>query len=253
MAVALRQLIERLDRELQPSRWNDYAPNGLQVEGRPWVERLVTGVTASQRFIEQALAMDADAVLVHHGLFWRGDSPVVTGMKKRRLATLLGADLTVLAYHLPLDAHPRLGNNTQLALRLGLPCSGVFADASGRELIQWGAFSEPMAASVFAEHVSHVLGRSVQHIPGGTAWIQRIAWCTGAAQQGIQIAIEQGMDAYLSGEISEPTVHAAMESGIHYFAAGHHATELYGIQALGAWVAQELGIEHHFIDCPVDV
>lgn len=246
--MLLNDLIARLDDLLQPGRFADYCPNGLQVQGRGEVRHLVSGVTASEALIDAAIAAGADAILVHHGYFWKGESPVVAGMKKRRLAKLLAHDISLLAYHLPLDAHPQLGNNAQLALQLGLTREGPLFPLDGRAVGDIGSLPAAMTPAQLGTHIASVLGRVPLHIAGGPDAIRRVAWCTGGAQGFIDQAITMGVDAYLSGEISEPTVHAARESGVHYFALGHHASERYGVQALGEWCVRELGLTHRFID-----
>lgn len=237
-----------LDNELQPQRFRDYCPNGLQVEGRDQVQRVVTGVTACQALIEAAIVEEADALFVHHGYFWKNEDPCIHGMKKQRLQTLLTHDINLFAYHLPLDAHPQLGNNAQLARRLGLRVEGGLDPDNPRPVGNVGRLEEAMSAADFAAHVEAVLGREALHIGDGQDEIETLAWCTGAAQGFIEQAQAMGVDAYLSGEISEPTTHFARETGIHYFACGHHATERYGVQAVGEWLANEYGVEHIFID-----
>lgn len=237
-----------LDEELQVHRFSDYCPNGLQVEGREQVRRLVTGVTACQALIDAAIVEEADAILVHHGYFWKGEDQRVRGMKKQRLQSLLRHDISLFAYHLPLDAHPQLGNNAQLARRLGLHVEGALEPGNPLSIGSVGRLDEPMSAEDFAAHVEAVLGREALHIGDTQDEIETLAWCTGAAQGFIEQARSLGVDAYLSGEISEPTTHFARETGIHYFACGHHATERYGVQAVGEWLANEHGLEHIFID-----
>lgn len=248
MAVSLTQLIETLDQWLQPGQISDYCPNGLQVEGRSEVRRIVTGVTASQALLDAAVQAEADAILVHHGYFWRGEDACVRGMKKRRLQTLLGHDISLIAYHLPLDIHPQLGNNVQLAKRLGLQVEGPLERDSRNPVGLWGRLNQPLTAAEFADKIGRELGRQPQHIAGTGDLISTVGWCTGAAQGYIDHAISRGLDAFISGEISEPTVYAARESGVHYFAAGHHATERFGVQALGERLADELDIEHCYIE-----
>lgn len=248
MGVSLMELQACLDALLQPASISDYCPNGLQVEGRAEVRRLVSGVTASQALLDAAVAADADAILVHHGYFWKGENPCVRGIKKRRLATLLAHDISLLAYHLPLDLHPELGNNAQLAARLGIRIEGGLEVDNPRSIGLYGRLPVAQTAPQFADLLEQVLGRRPEHIAGGPQLIERVGWCTGAAQGYIGQAIDRGLDAYISGEISEPTVHDAREGKVHYFAAGHHATERYGVQAVGAYLAETLGIEHRFID-----
>lgn len=246
--MQLNALLQALDDLLQPARFNDYCPNGLQVEGRAEVRTLVTGVTASEALIDAAIALNADAILVHHGYFWKGERAEITGMKRRRIGKLISHDLSLLAYHLPLDAHPVLGNNAQLAQRLGFVREGALFPQDSRAVGDVGTLAQAMSADALSQHIGQVLGRKPLHIAGSDKLIQRVAWCTGGAQGFIEQAIAMGVDAYFSGEISEPTVHAARESGVHYWAMGHHASERYGVQALGEWCARELGLTHHFVD-----
>jgi len=244
----LYELETYLNTLLDIGKFRDYAPNGLQVEGRAEVRRIVTGVTASQALLDAAVELQADAVLVHHGYFWKNESPVIRGMKKRRIATLLKHDISLFGYHLPLDAHPELGNNAQLGTLLGIQNQSVM---DGRELQgvgNVGLLPEPLTLEAFGARVGIVLGRAPLLVSGGTNPIRRIAWCTGGAQGYFQQACELGVDAYLSGEISEQTLHTARENGVHYLAAGHHATERYGVRALGDHLFAEFGLEHHFLD-----
>ncbi len=249
--MATRQdLLECLDSLLRPEAFSDYCPNGLQVEGRERIESLVTGVTASQALIEQACASGADALLVHHGYFWRNEAPVVTGMKARRLRALLEADVSLFAYHLPLDAHDEVGNNVQLAKRLDFDIDGMLVPgepAMGRT----GRLRHPCTASELARQLEAQLARPIVAVgPEEERLLQTVGWCTGAGQQFIEQAARLGLDAFLSGEISEPTAHVARECGVHYFACGHHATERYGVQALGERAAAQLGLSHRFVDMP---
>ena len=242
-------LLQELDQTLQPWNFKDYGPNGLQVEGRAEIRRLVTGVTASRALIEAAIEAQADAILVHHGLFWRGQTGVVTGWMRRRLGLLLGHDINLLAYHLPLDAHPELGNNAQLARQLGLVTQRQFGD---KKLISIGQpdQGEYASAQALADHVSARLERSVMladGLPPGRP-VRRIAWCSGGAQSQFEAALEAGADAYITGEMSEPQPHYARECEAAFLACGHHATERYGVQALGADIARRCGLEHLHID-----
>ncbi len=246
--VALNELVSYTNDLLQADRFSDYCPNGLQVEGRSVVSTIVTGVTASMALLEAAHAAGADAVLVHHGYFWKGEDACVHGMKRARLRQLLTTDTSLLAWHLPLDAHPELGNNAQLARVLDLRQNGVFGDGGGMELACAGEPAGPVTAGELQDRIERALGRSPQHIGGRASVIRRIGWCTGAAQSYIEAAAAHGLDAFISGEISEQTVHVARECGIHYFAAGHHATERYGVQALGEHLAKQFGLTHRFID-----
>jgi len=246
--TTLKALLEYTNDLLSIDRFRDYAPNGLQVEGRAEVKTIVSGVTASLELLEQAIAAKADAILVHHGYFWKGEDPCVTGMKRRRLARLLESQTSLLAYHLPLDAHAELGNNAQLARVLELSCSGTFGDDADLQLGQSGTLEQAMSGNALAQYIGEKLGRMPLHIAGSSEPITTVGWCTGAAQSYIEAAVAQGLDAFISGEISEPTVHIARECGIHYYAAGHHATERFGVQALGAHLAGHFGIQHRFID-----
>lgn len=241
------ELKRYLDGLMEVSRFRDYCPNGLQVEGRSDVRRIVSGVTASLDLIQAAVAEDADAILVHHGFFWKGDDLCLTGTRRARIALLLARELSLFAYHLPLDAHARFGNNVQLGKRLGLIETGRFAD---QEIGLYGTLEAPLLLGEFARRVKLRLGREPLVIGDCAREIRRIAWCTGAAQGFFETAIQLGPDAYLSGEISEQQVHLARESGVAFIAAGHHATEKYGVQALGEHLAARFDLQHHFIDVP---
>lgn len=239
------ELVDYLDGLLVPGKFRDYCPNGLQVEGRGEILRLVAGVTASQELLDAAVARNADAILVHHGYFWKGEDGRVTGIRRNRLASLLVNEINLLAYHLPLDAHPELGNNAQLAQRLGWVAEGRF----GEQDIAWlGSLAAPCALVELTADVARVLGRTPLVIGDGGRLIRRIGWCSGGAQGYFEQAIALGVDAYMSGEISEQTVHLARESGVAYLAAGHHATERYGVQALAEHLARQFGIACEFVD-----
>jgi dinuclear metal center YbgI/SA1388 family protein len=244
----LQSLVDYCDQLLAARQFQDYCPNGLQVEGRPDVGRVVSGVTACQALIDAARQEQADLLLVHHGYFWKGEDPTLTGIKQRRVRALLAADMSLLAYHLPLDAHPELGNNARLAARLGLLTDGWFGEGGGLELACYGRPPEPVSARQMAAHLAAVMGREPLLVGDGPALIRTVGWCTGAAQSYLEAAARRGLDAFISGEISEPTVHLAREYGLHYFAAGHHATERYGVQALGEHLAGHFRIQHIFID-----
>jgi dinuclear metal center YbgI/SA1388 family protein len=237
------------DTLLETSRFDDYCPNGLQVEGERPVRRIATGVSACQALIDAAIGWGADLLLVHHGYFWRGESPVLVGMKGRRVRSLMGAGVGLLAYHLPLDAHPEFGNNRQLGRVLGL--REATATSAGKGLLWRGCLAGPTLADGFARAIAAALGRSPVHIAAGRDRpIQTLSWCTGGAQDLIEEAAALGVDAYLSGEISERTAHQARELGLDYFAAGHHATERYGVQALGAHLAERFGLQHRYFEVP---
>lgn len=239
------ELVEYLDRVLDCGRFRDYCPNGLQVEGRADVRCIVAGVTASQALLDAAVAAGADAVLVHHGYFWRGEDGRVTGIRRRRLATLLGADINLLAYHLPLDAHPEFGNNAQLARLAGWQPEGRFGE---QDLGCVGRVDGTPAAADFSASLGGALGREPLLVGDGTRPVRRIAWCTGAAQGYFEAAIALGVDVFVSGEISEQSVHLARESGVPYLACGHHASERYGVQALAEHLAANFALDCRFVD-----
>ncbi|MDX8379776.1 MAG: Nif3-like dinuclear metal center hexameric protein [Gallionella sp.] len=230
---------------LQTGQFKDYSPNGIQLEGRAEVRRIATAVTASQRVINEAIAWGADAILVHHGYFWRNEDPCLTGIKKKRIAQLLKHDVSLLAYHLPLDAHAELGNNAQLAKRLGLVELGRFGE---QNIICHGTLKTAVTLSQFGQQIGRDLKRIPQVIGEGERVICKLAWCSGGAQGYFEAAILQGVDAYLTGEISEQNYHVANETGVAFIAAGHHATERLGIQALGKHLAAQFKLSHHFFD-----
>lgn len=230
---------------LEADRFKDYGPNGLQVEGRASIRKIVSGVTASRALIDAALEAGADAILVHHGLFWRGQDGRVVGWMKQRLQRLLAADVNLYAFHLPLDAHPQWGNNAQLGRMLGLSIERRFGE---QDLGALGSLREPIGLDAFAAAVGATLGRAPVVVPGDGRPLRRVAWCTGGAQGYFEAAIAAGADVFLTGEISEPQAHHARESGVAFLACGHHATERYGAPALAAHVAGHFGLAHEFID-----
>lgn len=238
-------LVAYLDEYLQVAAFRDYCPNGLQVEGRDHVDVIVTGVTASHDLLDAAVEAGADAVLVHHGYFWKGEDARITGMRRRRIGTLVSHNLNLIAYHLPLDAHPEIGNNATLARHLGIMPEGRFGD---QDIGAYGTLEQPMRLQEFAEHVGRRLQREPLTIGDPQRAVRRIAWCTGAAQGYFEQAAGLGVDLYLTGEVSEQNFHAARESGVAFMAAGHHATERYGIAALGAHLAARFGLKHRFIE-----
>ena len=233
---------------LVPDRFRDYGPNGLQVEGAEQVLKIVSGVTASLALIEAAIAAKANAVLVHHGLFWRGQDIRIVGWMKQRLNLLLGHNINLYAYHLPLDAHPELGNNAQLGLRLGLTAQRRFGE---QDLGFMGPAPDHAAfahAQALAAHVEKVLNRKVILVwPKDTA-IKNVAWCSGGAHSYFESAIAAGADAFITGEISEPQAHYAREMGVAFIACGHHASERYGAPAVAKALAERFGLQHEFID-----
>jgi dinuclear metal center YbgI/SA1388 family protein len=248
MTTSRTALLQAFDELLQPARFKDYGPNGLQVEGKAEIRRIVSGVTASLALIEAAVAAQADAIFVHHGLFWRGQSGTVTGWMKQRLALLLRHDINLYAYHLPLDAHPTLGNNAQLGLQLGLEGVGCFGDNELGFLGQRSDGGQFDSAQHLAAHIEQQLNRPPVLIAPAQAAIKKIAWCTGGAQGYFEAAIAAGAEAFITGEISEPQAHYARECGVAFIACGHHASERYGAPAVAAHVAAQFGLEHSFID-----
>lgn len=247
--VQRKELVDYLQCFLNVDDFKDYCPNGLQVEGCSEINHIVAGVTASQALIDQAVEQNADAILVHHGYFWRGESEPVVGIKQKRIKTLLQADINLLAYHLPLDAHPQLGNNAQLARQLGIE-DAVSRKHNGVNDLLWEAsLKQSMNAVELGQLLQLRLGRSALWLPStSNQRIKRLVWCSGGAQSYIEMAAAMGADAYISGEVSEQTTHLAKELDIHYFAAGHHATERYGVQALAAHLAEKFDISYQFID-----
>ncbi len=241
--MKIDELNAYLTQFLQPERFNDYCPNGLQVEGKSEIKKIVTGVTASMNLLQAAQQANADAILVHHGYFWRGETLPITGIKKQRIAFLLQHQLNLFAYHLPLDMHPEIGNNVMLAKQLDLTVD------SWVDMLALSELKKAQTLSSFVELVEEKLNRKAVVIGDLSRPVKRVALCTGAAQGYIEQAAAANVDVYLSGEISEQTVHVAREANVSYISAGHHATERYGIQALGAHLAEKFGINHEFIDC----
>jgi dinuclear metal center YbgI/SA1388 family protein len=250
MSASLTEMTLYLEQCLQPDQYKDYCPNGLQVEGRGQVARLATGVTACQALLDEAIAWRADAILVHHGYFWQGERQQVVGTKRRRLAALLTSETSLFAFHLPLDAHATLGNNARLGQLMGFelqdqePLQPGVVDSVGNI----ASLSEAIPAGEFVQMLEGITGRPALHVGDSRMPVRRIAWCTGAAQSYIDKAVAAGADLFVTGEASEQTVHTAREENIHFVAAGHHATERYGVQALGAHLAQRFALEHRFFD-----
>ena len=248
-AIDTGALLAQADSWLQPALFKDYGPNGLQVEGTSQVTHLVSGVTASLALIEQAIAVKADAILVHHGLFWRGQTGVVTGWMRQRLGRLLEHNINLLAYHLPLDAHPLHGNNAQLARQLSLQPLPELNGRFGDQRLGWLGTSSDKTVGALAATVHRCLSREPVVVGNAERPIRTVAWCTGGAQGFFEAAIAAGADAFITGEISEPQAHIARETGVAFLACGHHATERYGAPALGEALAQTFGIQHTFIEC----
>lgn len=235
-----------VNQQLDTASFSDYAPNGLQVEGRGEVASIVTGVTACQALLDEAVRLKADAVLVHHGYFWKNEAPVIKGMKRNRLKTLLTNDINLYGWHLPLDAHPQLGNNAQLAKLLGIEVQGEVMP-----LVPWGELDQALTGEELARRIADKLGREPLHCGDNAPdQIRRVAWCSGGGQGFIDAAAAFGVDAFITGEVSEQTIHSAREQGLHFFSAGHHATERGGIKALGEWLAESHGLNVTFIDIP---
>lgn len=248
--MKIQVLTDYIREILQVDKYRDYCPNGLQVEGKQEVLRLVTGVSASKDLLLAAGEAGADAVLVHHGYFWRNEDARITGVKKARIKYLLAHDINLLAYHLPLDGHSSYGNNVQLGIKLGIQNIQQHPSPwqSENGLITTGELEKVLSLQAWSSHVQTRLGQTPLLIGDPNKTIKNVAWCTGAAQHGLAHAIDLGVDVYLSGEISEQTVHLSRESGVAYIAAGHHATERYGVQALGQHLADQFGLSHQFID-----
>ena len=241
-------VLQAFDAVLQPERFKDYGPNGLQVEGRQGIRKIVSGVTASRALIEAAIAAQADAIFVHHGLFWRGQDGRVTGWMKQRLALLLAHDVNLFAYHLPLAAHPEWGNNAQLGRVLGLRADARFGEQELGFVGGWADGQPYLTAGETTRHLELRLGRPVVSVVGSQEPIRTIAWCSGGAQGYFEAAIAAGAQAFITGEISEPQAHLARECGVSFFACGHHATECFGAPAVASHVAEQLGLVHEFIE-----
>ena len=248
MSTSRDEILKSLKTLLRPEQFKDYCPNGMQVQGKPQVQRLVSGVTACQALIDRAIEAKADMLLVHHGYFWRGEDETITGIKKARVEALLKHNINLLAYHLPLDVHPELGNNAALGRLLGFKTTGDLGKQNNNSIGLTGELETPLSGEELGALLNERLGREALHIPGSAKPIRTVAWCTGAAQNFIELALKSGVDAYITGEVSEQTVHIARETGIHFFAAGHHATERYGVQAVAAHLVEKFGLDHEFID-----
>ena len=248
MTMQREQLEAELNKLMQPQRFRDYCPNGLQVEGSTEISRLVTGVTASEALIDRAIELNADCLLVHHGYFWRGENQTITGIKKNRLRKLLLNHINLFAYHLPLDAHEEFGNNAQLGNLLGLVTEEVTGRPGDLAIVAIGRPEQPVTLSELQTRVEGTLNRKPIVVGDPLAQIRRIAWCTGAAQSFFDLAVEAGVDAFITGEISEPSAHLAKEWGVAFVTAGHHATERYGVQAVGEFLAREFDLQHQFVD-----
>ncbi|MDP9500757.1 Nif3-like dinuclear metal center hexameric protein [Bisgaard Taxon 45] len=237
-----------LNNKLNTHAISDYAPNGLQVEGKKDIQKIITGVTASQALIEYAVSQHADAILVHHGYFWKSENPCIRGMKGKRIKTLLVNDINLYGYHLPLDVHPELGNNARLAALLEIENLQPL-EQTAVSIPVYGTLATPLTSEAFALRIEQVLKRKpLVCSDNAPHLIRTVGICTGGGQGYIDLAANQGIDAFITGEVSEQTIHSAREQGIHFFAAGHHATERYGIQALGEWLSQQYDLEVEFKD-----
>lgn len=243
--VIINELTAYLQQFLQVDKFKDYCPNGLQVEGKKEIQKIVTGVTASMALLEAAHAAQADLIMVHHGYFWRGEDAPIVGSKRKRIGFLLENNINLMAYHLPLDAHAELGNNVQLGKLLGITPIGYAGELN---IVAYGHLEQPLPLTEFVQKIENTLQRKPTVVGPLQKMVQKVAWCTGAAQGYIDTAIDLGVDVYISGEISEQTYHEAIESGVSYISAGHHATERYGIQALGEHLAHKFNLSHQFID-----
>lgn len=248
MSISNKSLLTYLNQLLKPEKVKDYCPNGMQVEGKTTIKRVVTGVTASYALIEKAIEIEADAIFVHHGYFWRGENPQITGMKYKRLKALLSNDINLYAYHLPLDVHPEFGNNAQLAKLLGISVENALEQDKPSSVAMKGRLAKPTKLQDFADLVSLRLNREPLVISGGDHLIDTVAWCTGGGQGFIEQAADQNIDAFVTGEMSEQTTHVAKEMNIHFLAAGHHATERYGAKAVGEHLQDSFDVEVCFID-----
>ncbi|MEN3158644.1 Nif3-like dinuclear metal center hexameric protein [Alkalimonas sp. NCh-2] len=250
VTIHRQQLLSLLSSKLAPQLVQDYCPNGLQVEGKAEIGKIVTGVTASQALIDAAIAAGADAILVHHGYFWKGEAACITGMKKRRMQSLLQHDINLFAYHLPLDVHPELGNNAQLAALLGIEKAQALLSVQPEGIVMQGRYPTARPLSEIVAALQDALGRTVLSHSAGPHLVQQVAWCSGGGQGYIDAAAADGAELFISGEVSEQTIHSSREQGIHFIAAGHHATERYGVKALGQWLANETKVAVEFIDIP---
>jgi dinuclear metal center YbgI/SA1388 family protein len=247
--VKRHEFLTLIDDLLQPNLINDYCPNGLQIEGAEKITKILTGVTASQALIDEAIKREANCILVHHGYFWKGEAQEITGIKMRRIKSLLSHDINLIAYHLPIDIHPKYGNNAQLGKLLNISNIQSHPILKPKGIVMHGDISEPQSASEFKAHIANKLSRDVLHVSGNSNKpIHRVAWCTGGGQSYIDACVDLGVDAFISGEISEQTTHSARELDIHYFAAGHHATERYGVKAIGEYLQSKSALEVEFVD-----
>lgn len=248
LMAKLNDIITWCDNTLQTNQFKDYCPNGLQIEGKAEVNTLVSCTTASLHAIEAALDLKADALIVHHGYFWKGEPSALVGIKGKRIKQLMQADVSLIGYHLPLDAHTTLGNNKALADLLGITITGALDPQERMPIGNVGELDSALTPAEFSKHIAQVLGQQPLHISSHKKLIKKVGFCTGGAQDFLYKAAALHCDAYISGEVSERTYHEALEYGIDYFAAGHHATERYGIQRLAQAVAEQFNLKHHYVE-----
>ncbi|WP_445116256.1 Nif3-like dinuclear metal center hexameric protein [Acinetobacter sp. WZC-1] len=246
--ASLNDIINWCDQTLKSSEFKDYAPNGLQIEGRAEIKKILCAVTAAQEAIDAAILQNADLLLVHHGYFWKGEAPEITGMRGKRIRRLIQQDISLVAYHLPLDSHPTLGNNAAIAEILELDNIGALDPAERNPIGNIGYLKHAMTPTDFRQYLTERLGFNAIHLPAEKEFIQKIGFCTGGAQDFISKAAHQQCDAYISGEVSERTFYEARELNVHYYACGHHATEKYGVQRLAAALAEQFNIEFSYFE-----
>ena len=244
----LKEIIQWCDETLNTHEFKDYAPNGLQIEGRSDVQKILCAVTASQEAIEAAIAQNADILLVHHGYFWKGEPYPITGMRGKRIKSLIQHDISLVGYHLPLDSHPTLGNNAAIAECLALENLQALDPSERHPIGNIGFLKHAMSATEFRDYLTARLGFNTIHLPAEKNQIQKVGFCTGAAQDFIGKAAEQGCDAFISGEVSERTYYEAKELDVHYYACGHHATERYGVQRLAKAISEQFNIEYSYFE-----
>ena len=245
----LKTIVEHCNDLLRIQEFRDYCPNGLQVEGRSEVKSIICGVTACQGLIDAAISEQADMILVHHGYFWKNEDAAITGIKRKRIQSLLESNISLLAYHLPLDAHAELGNNITLASKLQFNVEGCVEQGPAKGLLWYGELDSAMMGGELSAHIDKCLDRLPLHLSASSdKKIKRLGWCTGGAQHYLEDAAKMGLDAFISGEVSEQSFHLAKELDIHYYAAGHHATEMYGVQALAKHLSKEFEIRTKFVD-----
>ena len=246
--ATLADIIQWCDSTLKSHEFKDYAPNGLQIEGKTEVNKIVCAVTASQTAIDAAIAQGADLLLVHHGYFWKGEAYPITGMRGKRIKSLIQQDISLVGYHLPLDSHPTLGNNAAIADLLELQNIEALDPTERHPIGNIGYLKSAMSPEAFKAFVSERLGFDAIHLPCDKSTIQKVGFCTGAAQDFISKAAEQGCDAFISGEVSERTYYEAKELDVHYYACGHHATERYGVQRLAKAISEQFNIEYSYFE-----